>query len=199
MATSYHPSLPPARVAVAASVCCMSTTPTDARPVRSMHRRARRATGLAVTLFAVAAVLLAGCGGDATDDSTTSGASDGGTTTAPTAPAENAGQEVERFNDPTGTVAVPVGQVFQITLDADAEACFSWDLKTTDSDIVTLETSRPSAIATQDDPALVGASKTDVFEFSAAKAGSVDLKFEEISPCDPGTTRDTRTITVTVS
>ena len=142
---------------------------------------------------------MASCGNDTADDSTTSGASDGGTTTAPTAPAENAGQEVERFNNPSGTVAVPVGQVFQITLDADAEACFSWDLKTTDSDIVTLETSRPSAIATQDDPALVGASNTDVFEFSAAKAGSVDLEFAEISPCDPGTTRDTRTITVTVS
>jgi predicted secreted protein len=144
-------------------------------------------------------LLVASCGGDSSDDSRTAGASDGGTTTAPTTPAENAGQEVERFNNPTGTVTVPVGQVFQITLDADAEACFSWDLKTTDSDVVTLETSRPSAIATQDDPPLVGASNTDVFEFSAAKAGSVDLKFEEISPCDPGTTRDTRTITVTVS
>ena len=92
-----------------------------------------------------------------------------------------------------------MSQVFEITLQADAEACFSWDLATTDSTVVTLQTSRPSAIATQDDPPLTGASDLDVFEFVASAPGTVELTFNEISPCEPGTTRDSRTFTVVVS
>ena len=62
-----------------------------------------------------------------------------------------------------------------------------------------LPSSRPSAIATQDDPPLTGASDLDVFEFTADEVGTVDLAFQEISPCEPGTTSDTRTITVVVT
>jgi predicted secreted protein len=148
---------------------------------------------MAVVIAAVVAMpmLAVACGSD--DDTSTA------TTTEATAPAQNPGQPVERFNDPTAPIEVPVGQAFEITLQADAGECFSWDFTTTDTGVVTLTTSRPSAIATQDDPPLTGASDLDVFEFSADEAGSVDLAFQEISPCDPGTTRDTRTITVVVT
>lgn len=148
-----------------------------------------------VVLAAVALVggVAAGCS-SSEDTSSTS------TTTASTAPAQNAGQEVERFNDPTAPVEVTVGQTFQITFPADAGNCFSWDLTTTDSPVVSLVTSRPSAITdTADDPALTGESDTDVFEFTANEAGQVDLAFSEISPCEPGTTEATKSVTVIVT
>jgi len=190
----------------------MSTRPVIARPVhahnhapdhtdmaRSAGRRRSRLARTAVAIAAVVAMPLVAvaCGSDdATSSSTTSGDT---STTQATAPAQNPGQEVERFNDPTEPVEVPVGQVFQITLQADAGECFSWSFTTTDTGVVTLTTSRPSAIATQDDPPLTGASDLDVFEFTADEVGTVDLAFQEISPCEPGTTRDTRTITVVVT
>lgn len=161
-------------------------------------RRLRLARIAAVMVAMVAMPLVAvACGSD--DDTGSSTTAGDTSTTQATAPAQNPGQEVERFNDPTAPVEVPVGQVFQITLQADAGECFSWNFTTTDTGVVTLTTSRPSAIATQDDPPLTGASDLDVFEFTADEAGTVDLAFQEISPCEPGTTRDTRTITVVVT
>jgi len=148
---------------------------------------------MAVVVAAVVAIpmLALACGSD--DDMSTA------TTTEATAPAQNPGQPVERFNDPTTSVEVPVGQEFQITLPADAGECFSWNFTTTDTGVVTLTTSRPSAIATQDDPPLTGASDLDVFDFTADEAGTVDLAFQEVSPCEPGTTRALRLITVVVT
>lgn len=159
----------------------------------ALRRRPRLAARVAVVAAVVlVAPLVAGACSSDDDSAVTS-------TTAATAPAQNPGQAVERFNDPDAPIAVPVSQVFEITLQADAEACFSWDLATTDSAVVTLQTSRPSAIATQDDPPLTGASDLDVFEFVAAAPGTVDLTFNEISPCEPGATRDSATFTVVVS
>jgi len=150
----------------------------------------------AAVLFAL--VLVAGAAACGSDDGDAASTDDGATTTV-TAPAQGEGQAVERFNDPTATVEVPVGQTFQITLTPDPAECFSWDLTTTDSDVVTLVTSRPSAITgTNDSPALGGAADLDVFEFTADEAGSVDLSFQEISPCEPGDVRDTRTVSVSV-
>lgn len=172
---------------------------TDAPDTGGRARRGgpkRLVSTLAVVAVAVLAVTAAGCGSDGDD---TTGADTGTDTTAVTAPAENEGQEIERFNDPTDTVEVAVGQTFQITLTPDAADCFSWDLNTTDSDVVSLVTSRPSAITgVGDDPAFGGASNLDVFEFTADTAGSVTLAFTEISPCEPGDTRDTRSISIEV-
>jgi predicted secreted protein len=151
---------------------------------------------VAVVIAAVVAMPLVAVSCGSSDDASTSGAT---STTQGTAPAQNPGQAVERFNDPTAPIEVPVGQVFQITLQADAGECFSWDFTTGDTGVVTLVTSRPSAIATQDDPPLTGASDLDVFEFAADTAGTVDLAFKEVSPCEPGTTRDTRSFTVVVT
>ncbi len=149
-----------------------------------------------VALVAAVALVLA----FATGCSSGSDGSSATTATSAGAPAQNAGQEVERFNDPTDTVDVVVGQTFQIALPADAGNCFSWDLTTTDSPLVSLVTSRPSAITdTADDPPLTGESDTDIFEFEAKQAGQVDLEFSEISPCEPGTTEATRSITVAVA
>jgi predicted secreted protein len=154
---------------------------------------------MAVVIAAVVAMPLVAVACSSDDDTSSSSNSEASSTTQATAPAQNPGQPVERFNDPTDPIEVPVGQVFEITLQADAGECFSWDFTTTDTGVVTLTTSRPSAIATQDDPPLTGASDLDVFEFTADEAGTVDLAFQEISPCEPGTTRDTRTFTVVVT
>lgn len=171
----------------------------------SLHTPAERFRRLAVLVAAAAALLGGVAAGCSSSEETSSSApapaaASPSSTTASTAPAQNAGQEVERFNDPTAPVEVTVGQTFQITFPADAGNCFSWDLTTTDSPVVSLVTSRPSAITdTADDPALTGESDTDVFEFTANEAGQVDLAFSEISPCEPGTTEATKSVTVIVT
>jgi len=148
---------------------------------------------MAVVAVSSLALLAGACG----SDDTTSG--DTGDTTPQTAPAQNEGQAVERFNDPSETVEVPVGQTFQITLTPDAADCYSWDLTTTDSAEVSLVTSRPSEITgTSDNNPLGSAANLDVFEFSADKVGTVTLDFQEISPCEPGDTRDTKSVSVSV-
>lgn len=109
---------------------------------------------------------------------------------------------MQRFNDPTDPISVTVGETFQMAFPADASECYSWDLTTTTSSStpVSLVTSRPSAIVNTDDaPALTGESDTDIYEFTALAAGSIDLEFSEISPCSPGDTRDTRSVTVNVA
>lgn len=163
---------------------------------RKGQRKAPKRLVFWFAVVAVLAVTAAGCGSDGDD---TTGAHTGTDTTAVTTEAENEGEEIERFNDPTDTIEVAVGQTFQITLTPDAADCFSWDLNTTDSDVVSLMTSRPSAITgVGDDPAFGGAANLDVYEFTADTAGSVTLEFTEISQCEPGDTRDTRSIPVEV-
>jgi predicted secreted protein len=147
---------------------------------------------LAAAALATAVVVgAAACGNDTES---------GGTTTEAPAPAEDAGEPVERFNNPTDPVIVPAGQTFQITLPADPEACFAWSLTPPDSDVLTLVTSRPSAVAAPDqDRPLTAEANTDIFEFTADTSGRVDLSFAEVSPCEPGTTRATRTVPVVVT
>jgi predicted secreted protein len=157
----------------------------------TQHFASTTRRALVVAGCSLLALLATACGTDEATDTTT---------TQATAPAEDAGEPIERFNNPTDPVIVPAGQTFQIALPADPEACFSWDLTPPEGDVVTLETSRPSAeVAPDQDRPLTGASDTDIFEFTAGTSGRVDLTFSEISPCDPGTTRDTRTIPVVVT
>jgi predicted secreted protein len=152
----------------------------------------RRAPALALAVLLVGGTAFAACSSseDATD----------GTTTTTTAQDTASGDNVERFNDPSGPIDVTVGQVFQIAIPADPGACFSWDFTTTDVPEVQLVTSRPSAIVNdQGSEPLTGESDTDIYEFKAVAAGGATLEFQEISPCEPGTTRATKSITVNVA
>lgn len=164
----------------------------NARPLTtSVRRAARRPAAIALALLLAAGVAGAAC--SSSDD----GASGSGDTTT----TSNA-NEAQRFNDPTGTVSVTVGETFQLAFPADAGECYSWNLTTTTSGTtpVSLVTSRPSEIVnTNDNPALTGASDTDVYEFTALAAGTLELDFTEISPCTPDQTRGTRTVTVEVA
>lgn len=165
----------------------MSTSSASPRP-----SIVRRAPGAVLAVLLIGGLAFAACSSDdkAADD----------TTTTTTAQATDAGDAVERFNDPTGPLNVTVGTTFQIAIPADPEACFSWDLTTTDSSVVELVTSRPSAIVNNEGSTpLTGESDTDIYEFTATAAGQVDLAFQEISPCEPGTTRATKSITVVVA
>jgi predicted secreted protein len=162
-------------------------------------RSPRTARAFAFAALAVASLVLVSCGSeDATSPDNTSVedtiVNDG------FARPEDSGQQVERFNDPTEPIEVAKGQVFEIALPADAEACFSWNLDMPQGGVVSLVTSRPSAVGAPGEPeALTAESNTDIYEFGAVTSGQTDLRFEEISPCEPGTTRDTRTVTVVVT
>ena len=165
----------------------MSTSHPLTSPVR---RAARRPAAIALVLL-----LAAGAAGAACSSSEESSSGDATTTTS------NA-NDVQRFNDPTGPLSVTVGDTFQMAFPADPEACYSWNLNTTTSATtpVSLVTSRPSEIVNTDDaPALTGESNTDIYEFTALSAGSVDLEFTEISPCTPNQTRGTKSVTVNVA
>lgn len=165
----------------------MSTT----HPLTSSVRRAARRPA------AIALVLLLGAGAvGAACSSSQEGSSSGGSTTTSSA------DDVQRFNDPTGPVSVTVGESFQLAFAADVEDCYSWNLTTPTSATtpVSLVTSRPSAIVNTDDtPALTGESSTDIYEFTALSAGSVDLEFTQISPCTPGQTGGSQSVTVNVA
>jgi predicted secreted protein len=155
----------------------------------SVRRAARRPVAVALALLLAAGAVGAAC-------SSSDEESSGDTTTTSNA------NDVQRFNDPTDPIPVTVGDTFQMAFPADAGACYSWDLTTTTSSStpVSLVTSRPSAIVNTDDaPSLTGESDTDIYEFTALSAGTVDLEFKEISPCNPGDTRDTRSVTVNVA
>lgn len=155
-----------------------------------MRRAARRPAAVALALLLAAGAAGAAC--SSSDDGTAGGAT---TTTA------NA-NEVQRFNEPTGPLSVSVGETFQMAFPADAGECYSWNLTTETSSTtpVSLVTSRPSEIVnTNDTPALTGASDTDIYEFTALAAGTIDLEFTEISPCTPDQTRGSRSVTVNVS
>ena len=156
----------------------------------SVRRAARRPAAIALVLLLAAGAAGAAC---SSSDDTSSG---GSTTTTSTA------NDVQRFDDPTGPLSVTVGDTFQVAFPADAEACYSWDLTTTTSATtpVSLVTSRPSEIVNTDDaPALTGESDTDIYEFTALAAGSIDLEFTEISPCTPNQTRGSKSVTVNVA
>jgi len=163
----------------------MSTPHPLATPLRSA---ARRPAAIALALLLAAGAVGAAC--------SSSEESSGDTTTTSNA------NDVQRFNDPSGPISVTVGDTFQMAFPADAGECYSWDLKTTTSPStpVSLVTSRPSAIVnTNDSPALTGESDTDIYEFTALSAGSIDLEFTEISPCTPDQTRGTKSVTVNVA
>ena len=156
----------------------------------SVRRAARRPAAVALVLLLAAGAVGAACSSSSED------VSSGDSTTTSNA------SEVQRFNDPTGPISVTVGDTFQLAFPADAEDCYSWDLTTETSSTtpVSLVTSRPSAIVdTNDSPALTGESDTDIYEFTALSAGSVDLQLSEISPCTPNQTRGSKSVTVNVT
>ena len=164
----------------------MSTPRSFTAPVR---RAARRPAAIALALLLAAGAVGAAC-------SSSEESSSGDATTTSNA------NDVQRFNDPTGPISVTVGDTFQMAFPADAGECYSWDLNTTTSSStpVSLVTSRPSAIVNTDDaPALTGESDTDIYEFTALSAGSIDLEFTEISPCTPNQTRGSKSVTVNVT
>jgi hypothetical protein len=167
-------------------------TQSQPRPTEAPTTRRPRVGVFAVAALSLLALVGTACSSDddvAVDTSTT----------VEEAPLRDPDQPVERFDDPAEPVEVTVGQVFEIALAADAEACFSWNLGLPEAGVVTLVTVRPSAVGAPDQSEpLTAESDTDIFEFRALTAGRVDLQFSEVSPCEPGTTRDTRSIAVVV-
>jgi len=171
--------------------------------VASVRRAVRRPAAVALVLLLAVGAAGAACSSSDTSTSASSTSSTSSTDANPTSttPLSDA-NDVQRFDDPSGTISVSVGQTFQLAFPADAGACYSWDLTTPTSDTtpVSLVTSRPSEIVNTDDsPALTGESDTDIYELTAVAAGSIDLEFTQISPCTPDQTGGTRALTVVVN
>jgi predicted secreted protein len=151
--------------------------------------------GLALVL-ALGGGTLAACSDDETEPTTTDG------TTAGTAPAQDAGEAVERFNEPTAPIAVTVGQEFEIALlTGNASEGYTWTIESIDPDgVITLVESRPSAIPGESEPDLTDGAGENVFLFTADAAGTATITLNQAQNYPGGSVKvPERTITVEVS
>jgi hypothetical protein len=149
-----------------------------------------------LALVVVAALAITGFAGCGNDDTTSTPSTE--TSGSGPAPSQAAGG-VDRFDDPTDTVAVAAGTTFEIALTADNANCYSWALTSdVDAAILNLESSEPVFLPGTTDPAFEGGSNQDLFTFEAVAAGTEVLTFTEQSPCPDSPPRETDEITVEV-
>ena len=165
----------------------MSTTTTLPR------RALRLAAAAALTLGTLGA---AACSDDDDDGGSTTGATASGVT----APAQDAGGGVERFNEPTAPVEVQVGKKFEIALLTDPVEGYTWTLVDPgDSSIIVLQESQPNALPGDDESTATDGAGTDVFLFDAVGVGETSIELTKGADYPTTTTVDTTTITVIVT
>lgn len=148
----------------------------DAPRRRRTARRGVAALGLLVCLGG-----LLGCADD----------EDSGTDTATTepAPAEDAGAEVERFNEPEGPVEVAVGQQFEIALLTEPTEGYTWQIDSIDPDgVISLQDSRPNDIPGDSEGDLTDGAGEDVFFFVADAAGTATITLTQSQAYPGGST-----------
>lgn len=165
--------------------------------MRSTTTTPRRAAHLALAAaLALGATTLAACSDDEDDGTTT----DGTEASTGTAPAEDVGGDVERFNEPTEPVEVAVGDKFEIALTTDPAEGYTWTLTDAgDTSVIELQESQPSAIpGAEGDPGVEGAG-TDVFLFNAVGAGETEISLTKGAEFPTTTTVEETTITIVVS
>ena len=158
----------------------------------------RRAAHLALAAsLALGAATLAACSDDEDDGGT---ATEGTEAPTGTAPAEDVGGDVERFNEPTEPVEVSVGEKFEIALTTDPAEGYTWTLTDAgDTSVIELQESQPSAIpGSEGDPGVEGAG-TDVFVFNAVGAGETEISLTKGADYPTTTTVDETTVTIVVS
>lgn len=160
------------------------------------HVRSRRTAVAALALaLALGGGTLAACSDD--EEPTASGTSTGGT-----APVEDGGEAVERFNDPTETVVVSVGQEFEIALlTGDAAEGYTWTIESIEPEgVITLVESRPSAIPGESEANLEDGAGENVFLFTADEAGTATITLNQAQNYPGGSTEvPLRTIEVEVT
>lgn len=163
-------------------------------PRSSARTRRSAVAGLALVL-ALGGGTLAACSED--EEPVASGGTTGGT-----APAQDAGEEVERFNDPTAPVAVSVGQMFEIALlTGNSAEGYTWSIESIEPDgVITLQESRPNAIPGESEADLEAGNGENVFLFTADAAGTATITLNQAQNYPGGSVEvPERTITVEVS
>ena len=165
--------------------------------MRSTSTTSRRAAHLALAAaLALGATTLAACSDDEDGGTTT----DGTSASSGTAPAEDAGQGVERFNEPTAPVEVAVGQKFEIALLTDPTAGYTWTLTDAgDTSVIELQESQPNAIPGEDQEFETDGAGEDVFLFDAVGAGETEISLTKGAEYPTTTTVDETTITIIVT